>query len=308
MTEGFTAYLSGIGRVAPLRAEEELELGRKVQDGLAAQAILDGAEDGDPDEAQPADLRRRVREGEAARRRLTEANLRLVVYLARGYQGRGVPFADLVQEGNVGLMAAAVRFRPEKGWRFSTYAGSWIRSAMLSAIKSQGGAVRMPAHLAATATQVYRAEQEFERENHRSPTLAELARYCDVSEAQVAQIRELRASPVSLESPVGEDTSLGEMLSDGSDSGPDDVVIERLHSAAVREAAEEALAAVDDERVRRLLRLRFGLVDGRIRTLAELSGQFGVTKERLRLIEARTLSRLRRSGLGEELRELMEES
>ena len=166
----------------------------------------------------------------------------------------------------------------------------------------------MPAHLAALATQIYRAEQEFEKENHRAPSLAELARLCGVAEEQVAQVRELRASPVSLEAPVGEDTSLGELLSDGADSGPDDLVIERLHTAAVREAAEEALAAVDDERVRRLLRLRFGLVDGRIRTLAELSGQFGVTKERLRLIETRTLSRLRRSGLGEELRELMRES
>ena len=308
MTEGFTNYLSGIGRVAQLSAEEECALGRKVQDGLAAQATLDGDGGDEPEAASRRDLQRRVREGEAARRRLTEANLRLVVYLARGYQGRGIPFADLVQEGNVGLMAAAARFRPDKGWRFSTYAGSWIRSAMLSAIKNQAAVVRMPSHLAALATQIYRAEQAFEQENHRAPTAAELARYCDVSEDQVTQVRELRASPVSLESPVGEDTSLAELLSDGPDSGPDDVVIERLHSAAVREAAEEALAAVDDERVRRLLRLRFGLVDGRIRTLAELSGQFGVTKERLRLIEARTLSRLRRSGLGEELRELMRES
>lgn len=308
MTEGFTNYLSGIGRMAQLSAEEECALGRKVQDGLAAQATLDGDGGDEPEAASRRDLQRRVREGEAARHRLTEANLRLVVYLARGYQGRGVPFADLVQEGNVGLMAAAARFRPDKGWRFSTYAGSWIRSAMLSAIKNQAAVVRMPSHLAALATQIYRAEQAFEQENHRAPTVAELARYCDVSEDQVAQVRELRASPVSLESPVGEDTSLAELLSDGPDSGPDDVVIERLHSAAVREAAEEALAAVDDERVRRLLRLRFGLVDGRIRTLAELSGQFGVTKERLRLIEARTLSRLRRSGLGEELRELMRES
>ena len=308
MTEGFTTYLSGIGRVAPLSAEEECALGRKVQAGLAAEAILDGDGGDEPEAASRRDLQRRAREGEAARRRLTEANLRLVVYLARGYQGRGVPFADLVQEGNVGLMAAAARFRPDKGWRFSTYAGSWIRSAMLSAIKNQAAVVRMPSHLAAVATQIYRAEQAFEQENHRAPTRAELARYCDISEDQVAQVRELRAAPVSLESPVGEDTSLAEMLSDAPDSGPDDVVIERLHSAAVREAAEEALAAVEDERVRRLLRLRFGLVDGRIRTLAELSGQFGVTKERLRLIEARTLSRLRRSGLGEELRELMRES
>ncbi len=306
MTEGFTTYLDGIGRVAPLSAEQECELGRKVQDGLAAQAILDG--DGEPERACRTDLRRTVREGEAARCRLTEANLRLVVYLARGYQGRGVPIADLVQEGNVGLMAAAVRFQPDKGWRFSTYAGSWIRSAMLRAIKSQRGVVRMPSHLAAAATQIYRAEQELERENHRPPTVAEVARRCGISEDHVAQVRELRASPVSLESPVGEDTSLGEVLSDGSDTGPDDVVIRRLHSAAVREAATEALAAVDDERVRRLLRLRFGLVDGRIRTLAELSGQFGVSKERLRLIEARTLARLRSSGLGTELRELMEES
>ena len=306
MTEGFTTYLDDIGRVAPLSAEQECELGRKVQEGLAAQAILDG--DGEPEGARRTDLRRKEREGEAARCRLTEANLRLVVYLARGYQGRGVPIADLVQEGNVGLMAAAVRFRPDKGWRFSTYAGSWIRSAMLRAIKSQGGVVRMPSHLAAAATQIYRAEQELERDNHRPPTVAEVAHRCGISEDHVAQVRGLRASPVSLESPVGEDTSLGEVLSDGSEVGPDDVVIRRLHSAAVREAATEALAAVEDERVRRLLRLRFGLVDGRIRTFAELSGQFGVTKERLRLIEARTLARLRRSGLGAELRELMEES
>ncbi len=306
MTEGFTTYLSDIGRVAQLNAEEECDLGRKVQAGIAAQAILDAG--GNLEATRRGDLRRRARDGEAARRRLTEANLRLVVYLARGYQGRGVPFADLVQEGNVGLLAAATRYRPDKGWRFSTYAGSWIRSAMLAAISNQGGAVRMPANLAALATQIYKAEQQFEQENHRAPTLAELARRCGIDEEQVARVRELRASPVSLEAPIGDDGSLGDMLSDAPDSGPDDLVLERLHSAAVREAVEEALAAVGDDRVRRLLRLRFGLVDGRIRTLAELSGQFGVTKERLRQIEARTLSRLRRSGLGEELRELMRES
>ncbi len=306
MTEGFTTYLSDIGRVAQLNAEQECELGRRVQAGIAAQAILDG--DGNLEATRRNDLQRQARDGEEARRRLTEANLRLVVYLARGYQGRGVPFADLVQEGNVGLLAAATRYRPDKGWRFSTYAGSWIRSAMLAAITNQGGAVRMPAHLSALATQIYKAEQQFEQENHRTPTLAELARSCGTDEQQVARVRELRASPVSLEAPIGDDTSLGDLLSDGSDSGPDDLVLERLHGAAVREAVEEALAAVGDDRVRRLLRLRFGLVDGRIRTLAELSGQFGVTKERLRQIEARTLSQLRRSGLGEELRELMRES
>ena len=306
MTEGFTTYLSDIGRVAQLSAAEETELGRRVQAGIAAQQTLDG--DGNHEATRRKDLQRRVDEGEVAQRRLTEANLRLVVYLARGYQGRGVPFADLVQEGNVGLMAAATRFRPEKGWRFSTYAGSWIRSAMLAAITNQGGVVRMPAHLSALATQIYKAERQFEQENHRAPTLAELARSCGIDEEQVARVRGLRASPVSLEAPIGEDTSLGDLLSDGPDSGPDDLVLGRLHGAAVREAVEEALAAVGDDRVRRLLRLRFGLVDGRIRTLAELSGQFGVTKERLRQIEARTLARLRRSGLGEEIRELMRES
>ncbi|MCY3786408.1 MAG: sigma-70 family RNA polymerase sigma factor [bacterium] len=306
MTEGFTTYLSDIGRVAQLSAEEESDLGRRVQAGIAAQAALDAEED--LEAARRVDLQRQARDGEAARRRLTEANLRLVVYLARGYQGRGVPFADLVQEGNVGLLAAATRYRPDEGWRFSTYAGSWIRSAMLSAITDQGGAVRMPAHLSALATQIYKAEQQFEQEHHRVPTVAELARRCDVAPEQVARIRGLRASPVSLEAPVGEEVPLSDLLSDGPDSGPDDLVLERLHGAAVREAVEGALASVGDDRVRQLLRLRFGLVDGRIRTLAELSGQFGVTKERLRQIEARTLSRLRRSGLGDELRELMRES
>ena len=306
MTEGFTTYLSGIGRVAQLSAEEERELGRLVQAGIEAQETLDAG--GDLAEPRRQELRRRAQEGEDARQRLTEANLRLVVFLARGLQGRGIPFADLVQEGNVGLMAAATRFQPDKGYRFSTYAGTWIRSAMLTAIKNQGGALRMPAHLSALATQIYKAEQQFEQEHHRVPTLAELARRCGVEVEQVARIRELRASPVSLEAPVGEDTSLSDLLSDGPDSGPDDLVLERLHGAAVREAVEGALAAVGDDRVRQLLRLRFGLVDGRVRTLAELSGQFGVTKERLRQIEARTLSRLRRSGLGDELRELMRES
>lgn len=305
MTEGLTAYLSGIGRVAPLSAAEECELGQQVQAGLAAQAILEDRSDPEAEGESAADLRCRVREGEAAQGRLTEANLRLVVYLARSYQRRGVPLADLVQEGNVGLMAAARRFRPEKGWRFSTYAGTWIRSAMLKAIKDQGGVVRLPAHLADAASQIHRAEQEFEQRHSRPPTLAELSRRCGIPQDQVERVRELRASPVSLSSAVGGDTSLGEVLSDGRDAGPDEVVIERLHSAAVREAAEEALAAVDDERVRRLLRLRFGLADGRIRTLAELSSQLGVTKERLRLIETRTLSEIRRSGLGEELRELI---
>lgn len=306
MTEGFTTYLSGIGRVAQLSPDEERDLGRRVQAGIEAKQAL--AEDQDLPERRRRELRRREVDGEDARQRLTEANLRLVVFLARGYQGRGVPFADLVQEGNVGLMAAAGRFQPDKGYRFSTYAGTWIRSAMVGAIKNQGRGLRMPAHLSALAAQIYQAEQQFEQEHHRTPTISELARRCDVDPEQVARVRELRASPVSLEAPVGEDTSLSDLLSDVADSGPDAMVLERLHSAAVREAVEGALEAVGDERIRRLLRLRFGLVDGRIRTLAELSGQFGVTKERLRQIEARTLSRLRRSGLGDELRELMRES
>lgn len=306
MTESFTTYLSDIGRVAQLDAGKERELGRRVQAGIAAQKTLEGDEVLTVRRRQQ--LARRAQEGEDARRHLTEANLRLVVFLARDYQHRGVPFADLVQEGNVGLMAAASRFRPDKGYRFSSYAGTWIRSAMLAAIKNQSSALRMPAHLSALATQIHRAEQQFEQEHHRPPTITELARRCDVEEEQVVRIRELSSLPVSLEAPVGEDTSLSDLLSDAPDTGPDDLVLERLHSAAVREAVEGALAAVGDERVRQLLRLRFGLVDGRIRTLAELSGQFGVTKERLRQIEARTLSRLRRSGLGDELRELMRES
>ncbi len=312
MTEGLAAYLNDICRVPQLTPEEEAKLGCKVQAGKAAEALLEeaGTRNGESDSESPArgELQRQVSEGEAARCHLIEANLRLVVYFARSYKGRGIPFADLVQEGNMGLMAAAGRFQPDKGWRFSSYAGCWIRSAMLSAIKNHRGAVRMPAQLVARVSQIYKAEQEFEKEHYRMPTAAELAELCDVSEVQVAQIRELRTAPVSLEAPVGEETPLVELLSDGSDSGPDDVVIERLHTAAVREAAEEALAAVSDERVRRLLRLRFGLVDGRLRTLAELSSQFGVTKERLRLIETRTMSRLRCSGLGQELQELMRES
>jgi RNA polymerase primary sigma factor len=306
MTEGFTTYLSDIGRVAQLDASEERELGRRVQGGIEAQETLDA--DGDLTAARRRELEQRAARGAEARRHLTEANLRLVVFLARSYQGRGVPFADLVQEGNVGLMAAALRFQPDRGRRFSTYAGTWIRSAMLAAIKNQGGALRVPPHLSALSTQIYRAEQQFEQEHHRLPTVAELAKRCGIDPEQVARVRELRASPVSLEAPVGEDTSLSDLLPDGADAGPDDMVLERLHSAAVREAVEGALAAVGDDRVRQLLRLRFGLVDGRIRTLAELSGQFGVTKERLRQIEARTLSRLRRSGLGDEIRALMRES
>ena len=306
MTEGFTTYLSDIGRVAVLTPDQERDLGCKVQGGIDAGEAL-GTGDG-LTAARRRTLQRRVKEGEAARRDLTEANLRLVVFLARRYQGRGVPFADLVQEGNVGLMSAVERFRPEKGYRFSTYAGTWIRSAMLTAITQQGGAVRIPAHLSALAAQVYRAEQEFQQEKHRAPTLAELAIRCGIEEQQIARVRELRSSPVSLEAPVGEDTSLSDLLSDGDEARPDDLVLERLHTTAVREAVEEALAAVGDERVRKLLRLRFGLVDGRTRTLAELSRTFGVTKERLRQIEARTLSRLRRGGFGNELRELMQDS
>ena len=306
MTDGFTTYLSDIGRVAVLSAEQERDLGRKVQAGIAAGELLETGE-GLP-AARRRTLQRRVLAGDAARQGLTEANLRLVVFLARRYQGRGVPFADLVQEGNVGLMSAVERFQPDKGYRFSTYAGTWIRSAMHAAIAHQSGAVRMPAHLSTLAAQVYKAEQDFQRENHRAPTLAELALRCGVEEQQIARVRELRSSPVSLEAPVGEDTSLSDLLSDGAQARPDDLVLERLHSAAVREAVEEALAAVGDERVRKLLRLRFGLVDGRTRTLAELSGMFGVTKERLRQIEARTLSGLRRGGFGDELRELMQES
>ena len=306
MKRGFTTYLSGIGRVAVLTPEQERDLGCKVQAGIAAGEEL---ETGDGISAvRRRTLRRRVQEGEAARRHLTEANLRLVVFLARRYQGRGIPFADLVQEGNVGLMSAVGRFRPEKGYRFSTYAGTWIRSAMHAAIVQQSGAVRIPSHLSTLAAQVYRAEQEFQQEKHRAPTLAELAVRCGIEEHQIARVRELRSSPVSLEAPVGEDTSLSDLLADGEEARPDDLVLERLHTTAVREAVEEALAAVggrtDTEAAAAALRAGgrahpdAGRVEWNVRRDEGAAPQ----------IEARTLSRLRRGGFGNELRELMQDS
>ena len=305
MTGTMAAYLSDIGRVEQLSATEERELGGKVQAAVAAAALLGDRAGTGAGRERRAELRRQVRDGEAARRRLVEANLRLVVHLSRQYLGRGVSSADLVQEGNVGLMAAVERFRPDGGGRFSTYAAVWIRGAMIAAIRNQGGAVRMPAHLTALVPRVSRAEQEFLKEHHRTPTVAELARRCGIAEEKVAWLRELRASPVSLEAAVNDEVSPTGLLGDGESRRPDDVVIERLRTEALRKLASEVLAAVEDERVRLLLRLRFGLVDGRVRTLAELGGQFGVSAERLRRIESRALSELRHSDLGEEIREVM---
>ena len=303
MSEGLGRYLDGIGRVPRISAEEERELGRRVQDGLAAKSLLEerAATSG------RGELGRRVREGQEAARRLVEANLRLVVFMARRRHGLGVPFADLVQEGNLGLIEAAGSFKPEKGCRFSTHAGARIGYAMLAAAQRHKDSVRLSGAMARLARRVTEAEQSFEQKHHRTPRISELARICGASEEDVARVRRLASTPVSLEQPVGEDASLAEMLSDGPDAGPEPVVLDRLRSARLRQAAREILASVPDERMRRLLQLRFGLADGEARTLAELSSRLGVATESLRTIEVRALARLRNSGLSDEVRELMAE-
>ena len=296
-------YLREIGKVSLLDQAAEAELAEALRVGLAAEVEL--AEAGDSIESvSKRRLQRKVHEGEEARRHLVEANLRLVVSIAKRYTGRGLSLLDLVQEGNLGLMRAVEKFDHTKGFRFSTYATWWIRQAMTRAVADQARTIRIPVHLVEVINRINRTQRQMLQELGRDPTAEELAAKCDVTVERLEELRRLGQDTVSINAPVGDDehSALGDFLTDSEALTPADAATKALLAQAVAETLEGL-----PEREAEVVRLRFGLEDGQMRTLEEVGKAFGVTRERIRQIEGKILAKLRNPQRSQRLRDYMED-
>ncbi|MCJ7666703.1 MAG: sigma-70 family RNA polymerase sigma factor [Anaerolineae bacterium] len=280
-------YLREVGNIPLLTPEEELELTRRCHKGRAAEEQL---KKGMPDHEARQRLLKEMEEGHKARERLVKANSRLVVSVARNYLGRGVPLADLIQEGNLGLMRAIEGFDPERGYRFSTYAIWWIRQAISRAVAYQGRVIRLPAHVVEKVSRLNRASRRLTKELGREPDEEELAEEMDISREKVADLSRVAAEPVSLDIPVGEEetSTLAEFIEDEVTLPP----TEEASQSLLEEQLEEALASLTP-REAEVIRLRFGLDGGRGYTLEEVGQKIGLTRERARQIQAEALRRLR---------------
>ncbi|MGQ4514194.1 sigma-70 family RNA polymerase sigma factor [Streptomyces sp. DW26H14] len=290
-------YLREIGRVRLLTAAEEVELARRVEAGLFAEQKLSTVPD--LDENLALDLDRIVVLGRAGKRRLIEANLRLVVSVAKRYVGRGLTMLDLIQEGNLGLIRAVEKFDYARGYKFSTYATWWIRQAMSRALADQGRTIRVPVHVVELINRVVRVQRGMLQERGYEPTHAEVAARLDLTPERVGEVLRLAQEPISLYAPIGEeeDLALGDLIEDGDAASP----VESAAFLLLREHLEAVLSTLG-ERERKVVQLRYGLTDGRPRTLEEIGGLFGVTRERIRQIESRTLGKLRDHALADQLR------
>ena len=264
-------YLKEIGRVPLLSADEETELAKRMSEG---------------------DI--------TARKRLSEANLRLVVSIAKRYVGRGMQFLDLIQEGNLGLIKAAEKFDYTKGYKFSTYATWWVRQAITRAIADQARTIRIPVHMVETINKLIRVNRQLAQELGRDPTPAEIAKEMGISESKVREIIKIAQEPVSLETPIGEeeDSHLGDFIEDENAPAPAEVA----SNAMMREQLQEVLHTLTP-REEKVIRLRFGLEDGQAHTLEEVGKEFNVTRERIRQIEAKALRKIRHPGRSKKLRD-----
>jgi RNA polymerase primary sigma factor len=293
----FRQYLREIGRVPLLTAAEEVELARRVEAGLFAEEKLNSTPDLDSQLA--VDLDRLVVLGRVAKRRLIEANLRLVVSVAKRYVGRGLTMLDLVQEGNLGLIRAVEKFDYARGFKFSTYATWWIRQAMSRALADQARTIRVPVHVVELINRVIRLQRRLLQERGCEPTTDEVAAHLELSPERVSEVLRLAQEPVSLHAPVGEeeDIALGDLIEDGDAASP----VESAAFLLLREHLEAVLSTLG-ERERKVVQLRYGLADGRPRTLEEIGRIFGVTRERIRQIESKTLNKLRDHAFADQLR------
>jgi RNA polymerase primary sigma factor len=307
-------YLKEIGRVPLLNAELEVEIAQTIEEGndaagrLAAHELAlagEGPESDLLDAEQLTRTRRQMRKGLKAKDELIEANLRLVVSIAKRYRNRGLAFLDLIQEGNLGLMRAVDKFDHTKGFKFSTYATWWIRQAITRAIADQARTIRIPVHMVETINKVVWAQRQLLQELGREPTIDEVAHRVELPMERVREILRINQDTVSLEQPVGDedDFNLSDLIEDRGAVVPDDAATRSLLDAAVREALGHL-----SEREQDVVRLRFGLDDGKIRTLEEVGKEFGVTRERVRQIESKTLAKLRRPDAAHLLRDYLEES
>ncbi|MFG2131881.1 RNA polymerase sigma factor [Streptomyces sp. NPDC048751] len=293
----FRQYLREIGRIPLLTAAEEVDLARRVEAGLFAEEKL--LRTPDLDTRLALDLDRLVVLGRLAKRRLIEANLRLVVSVAKRYVGRGLTMLDLVQEGNLGLIRAVEKFDYARGYKFSTYATWWIRQAMSRALADQARTIRVPVHVVELINRVVRVQRRMLQERGYEPTPEEVAAHLDLPPERVSEVLRLAQEPVSLHAPVGEedDVALGDLIEDGDAASP----VESAAFLLLREHLEAVLSTLG-ERERKVVQLRYGLADGRPRTLEEIGRIFGVTRERIRQIESKTLSKLRDHAFADQLR------
>ncbi|MFB9903291.1 RNA polymerase sigma factor [Allokutzneria oryzae] len=299
------AYLKQIGKVALLNAEEEVELAKRIEAGLYAAERLRKAEDENEKLAPQMrrDLRWIVRDGERAKNHLLEANLRLVVSLAKRYTGRGMAFLDLIQEGNLGLIRAVEKFDYTKGYKFSTYATWWIRQAITRAMADQARTIRIPVHMVEVINKLGRIQRELLQDLGREPTPEELAKEMDITPEKVLEIQQYAREPISLDQTIGDegDSQLGDFIEDSEAV----VAVDAVSFTLLQDQLQSVLATLS-EREAGVVRLRFGLTDGQPRTLDEIGQVYGVTRERIRQIESKTMSKLRHPSRSQVLRDYLD--
>jgi len=297
--DSISLYLKEIGQVPLLTAEEEVRLAKKMEKGRKSWRRLAR---GEVTEENRERLQELVEEGKAAQEHLVKANSRLVVSVAKKYIGRGVPFLDLIQEGNIGLIRAVNKFDYHRGYKFSTYATWWIRQAVTRAIADQGRTIRVPVHMYEQINKLTRTSRKLVQELGREPTIEEIAEELEVPLRKVERIMRVAQRPLSLETPVGEeeDSYLGDFIEDVETVAPVDAASRSL----LREELDQTLSSLTPREVR-ILQLRFGLVDGYSYTLEEVGRKFGVTRERIRQIEAQALGRLRHPSRSRKLRDYL---
>ncbi len=299
------AYLKQIGKVALLNAEEEVELAKRIEAGLYAaermRRTIDAGEKVSPQLRR--DLRWIVRDGERAKNHLLEANLRLVVSLAKRYTGRGMAFLDLIQEGNLGLIRAVEKFDYTKGYKFSTYATWWIRQAITRAMADQARTIRIPVHMVEVINKLGRIQRELLQDLGREPTPEELAKEMDITPEKVLEIQQYAREPISLDQTIGDegDSQLGDFIEDSEAV----VAVDAVSFTLLQDQLQSVLATLS-EREAGVVRLRFGLTDGQPRTLDEIGQVYGVTRERIRQIESKTMSKLRHPSRSQVLRDYLD--
>ncbi|QTR04732.1 RNA polymerase sigma factor [Saccharothrix algeriensis] len=299
------AYLKQIGKVALLNAEEEVELAKRIEAGLYAAERVRRAEE-ESEKLTPQlrrDLRWIVRDGERAKNHLLEANLRLVVSLAKRYTGRGMAFLDLIQEGNLGLIRAVEKFDYTKGYKFSTYATWWIRQAITRAMADQARTIRIPVHMVEVINKLGRIQRELLQDLGREPTPEELAKEMDITPEKVLEIQQYAREPISLDQTIGDegDSQLGDFIEDSEAV----VAVDAVSFTLLQDQLQSVLETLS-EREAGVVRLRFGLTDGQPRTLDEIGQVYGVTRERIRQIESKTMSKLRHPSRSQVLRDYLD--
>jgi len=299
------AYLKQIGKVALLNAEEEVDLAKRIEAGLYAAERLRQAEEANEKLTTQVrrDLRWIVRDGERAKNHLLEANLRLVVSLAKRYTGRGMAFLDLIQEGNLGLIRAVEKFDYTKGYKFSTYATWWIRQAITRAMADQARTIRIPVHMVEVINKLGRIQRELLQDLGREPTPEELAKEMDITPDKVLEIQQYAREPISLDQTIGDegDSQLGDFIEDSEAV----VAVDAVSFTLLQDQLQSVLQTLS-EREAGVVKLRFGLTDGQPRTLDEIGQVYGVTRERIRQIESKTMSKLRHPSRSQVLRDYLD--